>query len=176
MVLATTLAGTAWSQSASMGSTPQILGYLNPVNNSFRPLGMQGVASPAALLPQSVVTGKIVTNPTITIAATAITQTTAISCEVSATVVDPQNIIAEEAAVIATRSPGAGKCTVAIPYSWKLTTAEKSTDRLILSYIITSVPSTTQPGLVFRTSSQSIANIVVPTSGATTTETVAATI
>jgi hypothetical protein len=176
VLAATTVAATAWSQSAGVGASPQILGYLNPMNNSFQPLGMPAIASPAALLPETVVTGKIVTNFTITIQSATITQATAISCEVTALVADPQNTISEEAAVLATRSTGKSTCTVAIPYSWHMTTAAMATDKVILNYTISSVPTTSQPGLLFRISSQEIGIIAVPKTGTTTTETVAATI
>ena len=178
MVLGTSLAGTAWSQSDSTGSTPRILGYLNPTNNSFQPLGTQPITSPAAV---STVTGKIVTNFTITVAS-AIAQTTPISCGVEATVPDENkatftlsNDVIETAAVIATRSSAtAAKCTVTIPYSWRL--SNPTTDTVQILYQIGTIPSASTPGLTLRFSSQFIAIIPVPKTGTTTTETVAATI
>jgi hypothetical protein len=171
VVLATTLAGTAWSQS----STPQILGYLNPANNSFRPLGVQSVAGPAVTIPQLAFTGTISVTFTITVKST-IPSTTSITCTVSAEVVDPQNIISEEAAVIATRSGSKATCTVSIPYSWLLTASLAPTEKAVLTYVIGTVPTTTAPGLQLRISSQEIAIITVPKTGTNTFEKVNATI
>ena len=65
-------------------------------------------------------------------------------------------------------------CTVNIPYSWNLLSA--STDKVSLSYqIIGGVPTTTVP-LATRSSGQSLKQIAVPANGATTTETITATI
>ena len=179
-VLATTLAGMAWSQSANQGSVPEILGYLNPANNSFRPMYVQQlIANPAVV---TVVTGKIVTNFTITVASV-IPSTTPITCYVTASVNDVQtiapytvsNIIIEPAAFVATRSSGKATCSVSIPYSWRL--ANQSTDKVQLSYSINANANGTVGGsLALRSSSQTIAVIGVPVNGATTIETVTATI
>ena len=179
MVLATTLAGTAWSQSASTSSTPRILGYLNPIDNSFQPLTMpQPIASPAAI---SIVAGKLVVNFTITVAST-IPGTTGILCSVTASVSDiskttfqVSNAIVEEAAVTATRSsPTAAKCTVTIPYSWRL--ANPTTDTVTMSYTLFTI-GTSQQQFALRSSTQFVVPpILVPKTGTTTTESVAATI
>jgi hypothetical protein len=180
LVLATTLAGTAWSQSANQSSVPEILGYLNPANNSFRPMYVQQpVENPAAV---SVATGKIVTNFTITVVSL-IPSTTPITCNVTATVTDAQtsppftvsNIIFEQAAVVASRASGKATCSVPIPYSWKL--SNRTTDKVQLNYSINAAGSTTPAGtLILRSSSQSIIVIAIPANGAVTTEVVAATI
>lgn len=182
LVFATTLAGTAWSQGANQASGPEILGYLNARSNSFRPMYMQAIGSPAVV---SVATGKIVTNFTITVSS-AIPSTTPITCNVIASVNEfndstgmSGNQIFESATVNATRSAGTAKCSVIIPYSWNL--SYRSTDHLGLSYQIdartcTSCTVTTAGLLVDRLSSQNIATISIPANGATTTETVKATI
>jgi hypothetical protein len=180
LVLATTLAGTAWSQSASQIPVPEVLGYLNPANNSFRPMIVQQpIENPAAV---SVLTGKLVTNFTITVT-TAVPSTSPITCDVTASVNDVQtsppfsvsNIILEQAAYIATRGAGKATCTVTIPYSWRL--SNQSTDKVQLSYSITTGGSATTAGsLALRTSSQTIAVIPVPLNGKTTIESVSATI
>lgn len=168
------LAGTAWCQS-NLGSSSEVLGYLNPVTNSFRPMSIQApIANPAAV---SVATGTIVTNFTITVKS-AIASTVPITCNVAANVTDigagGSNVVFEEAAVVATRGTGTAKCTVTIPYSWNL--FNRSTDRVQLTYQISSYnPSTAAGTLATRTTSQYIANIAVPATGATTTETVTAT-
>ncbi len=175
LALTTTLAGTAWSQSANLGSSPEVLGYLNPVTNSFRPMSIQApIVNPAAV---SVATGTIVTNFMITVKS-AIASTVPITCNVAANVTDigagGSNIVLEQAAVVATRGTGTAKCTVTIPYSWNL--FNRSTDRVQLTYQISTYnPSTAAGTLAARTTSQYIANIAVPATGATTTETVIAT-
>ena len=179
LVLATTLGGIAWSQSANQGSVPEILGYLNPANNSFRPMFVQQSIENAAV---SVATGKIVTSFTITVASL-IPSTTPINCLVTASVDDVStsppfsvsNIILEQAAAIATRGAGKATCSVSIPYSWRL--SNRTTDKVQLSYIISATNTMTTAGsLVLRTSSQTINVIPVPANGAVTPETVAATI
>src|SRR5271157_5778840 len=84
LAFATMLAGTAWSQSANPGSSPEILGYLNPSNNSFRPMYMQPIGNPAVV---SVANGKIVTNFTITVSSV-LPATVPIACDVFAAVED----------------------------------------------------------------------------------------
>ena len=111
------------------------------------------------------------------------------------------NFLNDSATVIATRSAGSARCTVTIPYSWNL--SYRSTDQVSLSYNIDAGPcgasalfstqaiigsgsrpdeplavDTTRAGrLVDRCSSQNLAPITsIPTDGATTTETVKATI
>ncbi len=179
LAFATMLGGTAWSQIANPGSRPEILGYLNPANNSFRPMYMQPIGNPAVV---SVATGKIVTNFTITVASV-LPSTVPITCGVSATVEDVNNStftitnsIFEQASVIATRNgTTSAKCTVTIPYSWNL--SNRATDKVDLSYTINAFSNSTTAGsVVLRTSSQTIGAISIPVNGATTTETVNATI
>jgi hypothetical protein len=181
--IATTIAVPAWSQTANPGSPGEIPGYLSPSTNSFRPIYLPQVASdPSAV---SVVTGKIVTNFAITIQST-IPTTTPIDCTVTAGVADGNilvppftifNNILEQATVVATRTGSTAKCAVTIPYSWNL--SSKATDKVQLTYtVIAQSNSATQaPGtLINRNSSQTIATIGIPAAGATTTETVKATI
>src|SRR5208282_2793357 len=176
LAFATMLGGTAWSQSANPGSRPEILGYLNPGNNSFRPMYMQPIGNPAVV---SVATGKIVTNFTITVASV-LPSTVPITCSVSAGVSDISstfvlsNEISEQASVIATRTGATAKCSITIPYSWNL--SNRNTDKVNLSYTITAFSNSTTAGsVVSRISSQTIGAIGIPTI-AITPETVKATI
>jgi hypothetical protein len=180
LLFATTLAGTAWSQGATQGPGPEVLGYLNPRNNSFRPMYMQStpIGSPAAI---SVATGKIVTSFTITVSS-AIPLTTPILCYVSASVTDQNtttfmilNEILDSATVNATRTAGTAKCTVTIPYSWIL--SDRTTDQVQLGYEISANINTTTPSaLINRDSLQTFGIIAIPANGATTTKSVSATI
>ena len=179
LALATTLAGTAWSQNANVGSGPQIFGFVNPATNTFQPMYAQTIGSPATV---SVATGKIVTTFTITVTS-AIGTTVPILCNVTADVPDvntttfvTSNNAVEQAAVVASRATSTtAKCTVSIPYSWKL--SNRTTDKVQLTYSIDAITTSSTAGvLVQRLSSQTIATIPVPANGVTTTETVTATI
>jgi len=179
LAFATMLGGTAWSQTANPGSRPEILGYLNPGNNSFRPMYMQPIGNPAVV---SVATGKIVTNFTITVSSV-LPATVPIACDVFASVEDVNtstfmitNSISEQASVIATRNgTTSAKCTVTIPYSWNL--SNRSTDKVNLFYSILATGNSTAAGsVVLRSSTQTIGVIGIPINGAITTETVKATI
>lgn len=168
-------ASAAFAQSAtSMRPTPGIPGYLD-ARGGFHvyPPAIEEDAQVDAL---TTFAGTIVVNFTITVTSS-IPTTDKISCLVSAAVFDTAstNSIEETAAVAATRSGSTATCKVSIPYSWGLTSA--TTDQVALSYII-SAPGllTASNGLPLRTSTQSFAHIPVPKNGATTTETVAATI
>ncbi len=133
--------------SANPGSSPEILGYLNPGNNSFRPMYMQPIGNPSVV---SVATGKIVTTFTITVSSV-LPSTAPISCNVSAGVNDVStttfvlgNEILEQASVIATRNVGTAKCIVTIPYSWNL--SFRTTDKVNLSYSIVATSNSTAAG------------------------------
>jgi len=124
-------------------------------------------------------TGKLVFSFTITVTSSLPASDT-IACEASAEVDDlgangQGPVISETAAVAATRG-STTTCTVTIPYSWSL--INSTTDMVQLSYIITApaASSAGTTGLPFRASSKSFSSIKVPATGATTTETIKATI
>lgn len=183
LILSTAIAGTAWSQGIGgrSASSPEILGYLNPRSNSFRPMYMQTavsqVSSPAAV---SVATGKLVANFGITVSSV-IPATAAITCSLVAIVNDVNpttfvlsNNVSEQATVVATRSTGTAKCTVTIPYSWTLT--NRTTDQIQLIYSVdASFNSTTAATVVNRSSSQTMATFAIPANAVITTKTVAVT-
>jgi hypothetical protein len=120
-------------------------------------------------------TGTFVFNFTITVSAD-ISSTAKIACQATAIVNDgagtaTENYITEQATVIATRSGSTATCSPTIPYSWILNT--ESTDTVVLAYAI-SAPSeaSTSAQLPSRYSSQNnFADISVPATGTTTTET-----
>jgi len=161
----------AWSQKPA---SPQhgILGYLDPVTGTFKPLVQNPAPSEEAEMEApGPTTGKFVFSFTITISSTNLSGDT-ISCQAEASAFDVTRSLDESASVKATVSGSTATCTVTIPYSWTLTTP--TTDMVSLSYTIYATSSTGQPT---RTSSQTpLATIKVPTSGATTTETIKATI
>lgn len=167
-----------WGQNAA--TTHGIPGYLNPRTGAFHPTQQvddQAVEPPAA----TTFGGKIVVNFTITVSS-AIASTNKIGCNVGAALEDgigttTTNFIEEEAGTAVTRGTATTvTCSVTIPYSWKLTTS--TLDSVSISYTISSPVefSTAAAEYPLRTSSQSIVTIKVPLNGATTTETVTATI
>ena len=166
-----------WGQ--DVGAEHGIRGYVDPRTRIFHPLpqAQDADVKPAAA---TSVTGKFVFNFTITVDST-IASTNQITCFAGASVNDtvaPNNVL-EAAAVTVPRGSGSTvTCTVTIPYSWKLGSA--STDTVSLSY---SVISPTSIGILLnsmsaypqRLGSQKIGTIKVPANGATTTETITAT-
>lgn len=164
---------TLWGQNAA--AAHGILGYLDPQTGVFHTLpgpATQDAEPPAT----SVFAGKFVVNFTITVSSTLATSVK-IACGVTASLQDTAtlNFITENAMVVATRAGSTATCTVTIPYSWTLGSA--TTDRVMLSYQISApVEATATTILPSRTSLQSIGTIAVPANGATTTETVTATI
>ena len=161
-----------WGQSAPTVSG--IRGYLDPRTGIFHSL--------AQMTPQdeepatSTFAGKFVFNFTITISST-ISTSVKIACAANATLEDvaTTNFILESAEVTATRSGSTATCTVNIPYSWKLGSAP--TDKVTLTYQISApVEATGTAVLPSRISQQTVGVISVPANGATTTETVTATI
>ena len=123
--------------------------------------------------------GKFVFNFTITVDST-ITSTGLIGCNAGASLTDTgtENNIVELGGTSVTRGTGSTvKCSVTVPYSWKL--ASSSTDTIGLSYSLTSPAGLPllqeQSQYPNRLGAQRIATIKVPANGATTTETIAAT-
>lgn len=151
---------------------PGILGYLDAQTGVFHPAASGAIVDNNQLLASVIpTTGKLVFNFTISVQS-AIPATDTIVCEASAEVLEvtTQHTVVEAASVAATRSGTTAKCTVTIPYSWVLTTPK--TDMVTLTYAL-SAP-TAAPLLPSRTSTQTVAAIAVPLTGATTTETVSA--
>jgi hypothetical protein len=161
-----------WSQSNPAANG--IRGYLDPRTGIFHSMPHPDLQE-ADVPPPATFGGKFVFNFTITVSST-LASTAKILCEASASTEDAAtlNFIVETASVTATRSGSTATCTVTIPYSWNLSSA--TTDKVSLSYeIVAGVPTATVP-LATRTSAQPLKTISVPANGATTTETIAATI
>ena len=153
-----------------------IRGYLDPQTGVFHALPAVPTDDDEDASRVTTFGGKFVVNFTITVDST-IASTTKIGCNVNADLADSTNFITEEAGTAVSRGSGTTvTCSVTIPYSWKLSTS--STDMVSLTYTITSPTeiSAATAEYPLRISSQSIATIKVPANGATTTETVAATI
>lgn len=165
-----------WAQNTA--APHGVRGYLDPQTGVFHALlhpELQDDAEPPAV---TTFGGKIVVNFTITVDST-IASTNKIGCNVSADLEDAStgNFITEQAGTAVTRGSGTTvACSVTIPYSWKL--GSSSTDMVSITYTITSPTEISTPTAEYplRISSQSIATIKVPANGATTTETVTATI
>lgn len=166
------MSASLWGQSTAPRG---IRGYLDPQTGAFHALpAVQADDDDASRVTTS--GGKLVVNFTITVDST-IASTTKIGCNVTALVEGEVNEIEEQAGTAVTRgSATTVACSVTIPYSWKLSTP--TTDMVSLTYTITSPTEISTATLEYplRISTQSIATIKVPANGATTTETVAATI
>lgn len=163
-----------WGQNAA--AVQGIRGYLNPRTGAFHPLPVveaQDEVAPAL----TTFGGKFVANFTITVNST-IASTTKLACIFSASLVDAStgNVIEEIAASAVSRGSGSTvSCSVTLPYSWSLGSA--STDRVSLTWNIEApVEFSTSTQYPTRFSSQVLGSISVPANGATTTETIAATI
>jgi hypothetical protein len=172
------LAGTAWSQDANTESRPEFPpGHLISRTTPAGPI-LQATVSPGAV---AATKGKIITQFTITVSS-AIPAATPIHCAVFANVTEQNSVtfqisneIQDSATVNATRNGGTAKCTVIIPYSWFLLSADS--DQAQLSYEIEAATGATKGGTVFNRKSSQIFDIIsVPASGVTTTETVQASI
>jgi hypothetical protein len=165
-----------WGQQAA--APHGIRGYLDPQTGVFHALPHPELEDDAQPLVTSTFTGKFVVNFTITVDSV-IASTTKIGCNVTADTDDAAtgNFISEQAGTAVTRgSATTVACSVTIPYAWKL--GSSTTDMVSLTYTITSPTeiSTAASEYPLRISSQSIGTIKVPANGATTTETVTATI
>lgn len=162
-----------WGQNAAV---PGIQGFLDPKTGMFHSLPSPQAAD-AEPLTISTLTGKFVFNFTITVKST-IASTSQIGCFAGVSLSDSTNLnnVVDVAAVAVTRGTGTTvTCTVTIPYSWKL--GSPTTDMVHLSYTIgsplTLVASTS--AYPQREGAQSLGTIKVPLNGATTTETITAT-
>jgi len=164
----------AWSQNADNATGHGILGYLDARTGAFKPMvqtpAEEDQASAAAAI--SPTTGKFVFNLTINVVSS-LPSNEVIVCSATANVFDIPSIttITEEASVVASRSGSKATCTVTIPYSWPLSTA--SQDKVGLGF---SVSANSTTGVLGRLSNHSLPSIKVPSSGATTTQTLNATI
>jgi hypothetical protein len=138
------MAGAGWSQTDNSSEGPGIPGYFEPETHVFKPLVRPRISTRAL----STFAGKFSISFTITVGS-AISTTTPIACNVSASVDDvntttfvTSNIISDEASITATRlSATSAKCTVTFSYSWQLGNA--GTDKVELSYSLTA--GTTSP-------------------------------
>lgn len=163
-----------WGQNAA--AAHGILGYLDPKTGAFHTLPPPE-AQDAPPVTLTTFAGKFVANFTITVSST-IASTTKLSCTLNAQVLDTAtgNIIEESAASAVARGSGTTvACTVNLPYSWSL--GSGSTDKVSLTWGIQApVAFTVSTEFPMRLSTQSLGSISVPANGATTTETIAATI
>jgi hypothetical protein len=162
-----------WGQNAA--SVPGIQGFLDPKTGIFHSVPSPQAADAEPLV-TSTLTGKFVFNFTITVKST-IASTGQIGCLAGASLSDTTNLnnVAEIAAVAVTRGSGTTvTCSVTVPYSWKL--GSPTTDVVHLSY---SIGSPLELGTVSaypnREGARSLGTIKVPLNGATTTETITAT-
>jgi hypothetical protein len=161
-----------WGQNTAAPSG--VPGYLNPrtgVVHSIRHHRLLGAAAPPATTTYS---GTIVVNFTITVSS-AIARTAQIGCVASASVVDAgtDNGIVEGAGAAVTRGTGSTvTCSVTIPYSWNLASA--NLDTVALAYSVTSSVDFSAPAGEWphRAGAQSLGSIGVPVSGTNTTKTV----
>jgi hypothetical protein len=152
-----------------------VQGYLNPrtgVFSSIRHHRMLGAAPPAT----TTYTGTIVVTFTVTVSS-AIARTAEIGCVAGASILDAgtDNEIVEVAGTAVSRGTGSiVTCSVTIPYSWNLASA--NLDTVGLTYSVTSPVDFSAPlgEWPHRAGAQSLGSIGVPVSGATTTETVSA--
>ena len=162
-----------WGQDAA--AVHGIRGYLDPRTGIFH--SMPHPALPDGETPATTTFGgKFVFNFTITVSSTLAT-TDKIACSATASLEDVSslNFIVENAEVVATRTGSTATCTVTIPYSWNLSSS--SLDKVSLTYqIIAPVEATGAAVLPSRLSEQGLGSISVPANGATTTETITATI
>jgi hypothetical protein len=169
------LVASGFAQNVHSKTTPGILGFLDPKTGAFRVLPNPD-ADDSDASPPAATTGKFVFSFTITVSSS-ISASAKIGCSATTTLIDvsTSNFFEEEAAVLATRSGSTATCTVTIPYSWNLKSA--SSDKVTLAYSIDApVEATATTALPMRLSSQTIGTIAVPAPGATTTETIVATI
>jgi hypothetical protein len=180
--LALTLAPLSYGQILTKSHpTHRALGYYDPETGAFQPLP----SAEADALPVTATTGTLVFKITINVKSV-IPKNAVIGCNAGATVTDTSSgLSADEAgSAVATLSSGTTYiCTVKMPYSWPL--SSPASDKVFLSfstsidygYQVTATNGTAtlvQP-VGGRETDHSLAPISVPLSGATTTETISAT-
>lgn len=153
----------AWSQ-MPMGALPGIPGYLDPQTNRFIPMPQKPVEGAATAAPITPTTGTLVVTLTIAILPS-IPMSETISCGVSAIVIDQSSGLSfsGSAGASATRSGSMAKCTVTLPYSWALSSADS--DTISLGWGIGTCGTC---GQASRSASGTLGAISVPASGSTT--------
>jgi hypothetical protein len=163
-------------QTATASETQGIPGYLDPRTGAFRPTPQVLPDLEEIQAASTTVTGKLVFNFTITVTSTGLSADTVV-CGANAELVDAPTtggIFILESAAVGVKEASTVSCTVTIPYSWTLATM--STDKVTLTYTISVGGTTATTVLPNRTSSRGLGSINVPANGATTTETIKATI
>jgi hypothetical protein len=172
-----------FAQLGTQALTPhRTLGYYNSETGLFEPLrsATQDLAEPAV----TPTTGTLIYKFTITLKSP-LPKNALVLCSAGGDIVETGFSADEQGLGIATLESGdTYTCSVSMPYSWQLKTA--STDKIILSYKAQTyealqVTAANGTGTIVtstagRVSSQTIAEIPVPASGATTTETVSVTL
>jgi hypothetical protein len=130
-------------------------------------------------------TGKFVFTFDVTVSST-VPKDGVVVCTANASVTESSSgqVITQKAIGIATPSSGKATCTATMPYSWALSTA--SSDKVFLSYSVevdyayqitaSNGTGTLVTGATSDKVNQNLAEIAVPKDGATTDETVTATI
>jgi len=154
-----------------------ILGYLDPKTGAFHPVSPASPADEINAATVSPTTGKFVFSFTITVASS-IPSSQSIVCEAVTDVTEvsgvQSSIFDEEASTVASRSGSTATCTVTIPYSWLLATP--ASDTVTIRYVIGVGTTTSITSAATRSSNHNLPSIKVPANGATTTETIKATI
>ena len=163
-------------QTAMANQTPGILGFLDARTGAFKPLPQLGPDLEDIAAASTTVTGKLVFSFTITVSSTGLSADTVV-CTGTASLLDSPStggLFIEETASVGVKEAATVTCTVTIPYSWTLATL--TTDKVSLAYAISVAGTTATTALPNRLSSHSLGTISVPANGATTTETIKATI
>lgn len=159
-----------------------IPGYLDPLTGGFHP--SRTIPDPDAAAKLTTYTGTLEFQFVIKVASVVpsgheiLCSATADLVDISTTPGGGENVIDEEASVVAKQTGTSATCTVLIPYSWSLINGPL--DTVGLSYSVEIIPtSTTTPlfgSLASRISSQLLPSIAVPRTGTTTTKTIDATV
>lgn len=150
-----------------------------------------GITAPAfaqeaenAVPPVAATTGKFVFTFTVTVSST-VPKNGVVVCTAIASITESSGQSVQQTAVgIVTPSGGKATCTATMPYAWALASA--SSDKVILSYKVEvdygyqiTASNGTSPGVQLVSSdkvTENLAKISVPLNGATTHESVSATI
>jgi hypothetical protein len=168
--------GLVASSSAQLLQTKQSpwnLGLANPKTSVSDTRSEPGSVEAATVIPT---TGTYVFNLTITLASTIATGTQ-IVCLVQIEVTGDSVLsgVQQTVGVAATRSGNTATCTATIPYSWNL--GSPATDKLDRVYsILAPVEATVGKPVPFHSAHLNLGSIAMPASGATTTDTLTATL
>ena len=173
----------AFAQLGTQPLTPQrTLGYYNSETGLFEPL--RSATPDLAEATVTPTTGTLTYKFTITLKSPLL-KNALIICSAGGTVIETGFTADEQGLGIATLEHGdTYACSVSLPYSWQLRTP--GNDKIALSYKAQTYEAievtaangtgTTVTSTAGRVSTQAIASIAVPASGATTTETVSVTL